>query len=683
MVPDNLFQLLDAWTRLGWIRPLDRAFAYFLKEQQPRASKLVILAAALTCHQLGRGHTCLDIEAVLAEPDAALSLPPENDTGEGMLPLPSTILAGLSRATWEKALLNSSLTAPGTGDSPLVLNAGRLYLRRYWQYTQQVAQDILKRLAFQHKIPHDLPRRLDQLFETLRSPGEIKKNQPHWQSVAAAIAVKSNFTVISGGPGTGKTTAVVQLLGLLQELEMEKNRTLRIRLAAPTGKAAARLTESMVTAINNLPEAIGRHVSGKVATLHRLLGSRPGTRHFAHNRANQLHVDLLVVDEASMINLELMAALLEALPSDSRLILLGDKDQLASVEAGSVLGDMCRNVDQDCYTTKTLQWIKQHTGYSVTGFQENGTLLDQHITVLKKSHRFDDTSGIGVLAKEVNAGNPANVKAVWDRGFPDISQMTVSSCDDKGFARLVLDGISAGFTGSGVDYTPVGYREYLKHIDSGVPDGESENRWFKRILELFGRFQLLTALRKGPWGVEGLNRTAADLLHRKGLIQSVDGWYQGRPVMITRNDYSLGLMNGDIGIALFVRDGRKPSGKSLKVVFPMADGSFKKILGSRLNHVETVYAMTVHKSQGSEFEHTALVLPDRMNPILTRELIYTGITRSRSRFTLTGPKPELLLECIQRRTYRKSGLGELLHTDMIDYPTGSIPESKYFSAKSI
>lgn len=658
----DFFDLLQAWTVHGWLRPLDRAFAMFLSRQEPDADPLVLFGAALASHQLGRGHICLDLTGVLKDPDDILSIPPEGQTVEGLFLKPSQVLSSVTRETWEHQLETSSLVGRREGNSPLVMNRGRLYLRRYWHYTQRVAQEILNRVGKKRSVPGNLEERLDQLFNLLRSPEENAKSEIHWQSVAAAVAATSAFSVISGGPGTGKTTTVVQLLGLLQALAMEQNKTLRIRLAAPTGKAAARLTESISTAMGRLPEAIQAKMPTEVSTLHRLLGTRPESRNFIHNRNNLLHVDLLVVDEASMIDLEMMDALLGALPPKARLILLGDKDQLASVEAGSVLGDLCANARNPCYSTETIAWLKENTGYDLSAFIGNGSELDQQIVVLRKSHRFDENSGIGALARSVNKGDGRHVNAVWNQQFSDISHLVLNSCDEPGFRRLVLDGNPREFTSEEGTDPPVGYRAYLEIITKGPRAWESETAWHWAVLSNFNRFQLLTPLRKGDWGVEGLNKITADILYKAGLIQATQGWYPGRPVLVTRNDYSLGLMNGDIGIVLDVADEQNSGNSGLRVVFPMADGSLKQVLPSRLGEVETVYAMTVHKSQGSEFDHTALVLPETMSPVLTRELVYTGITRARSWFTLAGPPGELLGEAVAQLTHRASGLRDLLET---------------------
>ena len=677
MQTEKLFHILDSWVDHGWCRHLDRAFTRFLQKKQPETPCMVLLAAALASHQLGRGHICLDIKAVLSDPDTVLSLPPEGDEDENTLCRPSEFLSGIFLHSWESDLENSSLVSTGAQkNTPLVFHAGRVYLRRYWQYTQQVASHISGRLSnirpFSDEL-NDLPGRLDLLFCPLRNSGESDKSVVHWQSIAAATAVRSTFSVISGGPGTGKTTTVVRLLHLLQELAQEKGKGLRVRLAAPTGKAAARLTASIDQAAREFPEDMPQlQMVKKAATLHRLMGSRPDSRHFVHNAQNPLHVDLLIVDEASMVDLEMMSALLDALPADSRLILIGDKDQLASVEAGSVLGDICRNASQPGYLPSTYEWIKHHTGYDLGDFTGSGSELDQHITVLRRSFRFDENSGIGTLARAVNAENTEAVEAVeavWNQGFTDIFRLQIKSTDESGFSSLVLDGLrpvngkqteARGHFLSSAD-APTGYRAYLQYMKAGAETSDvSEDEWLKKVLRAFDGFQILTAVRKGRWGVENLNQKIADILYRNGLIEAREGWYAGRPVMVVRNDYHLGLMNGDIGMLIPVTDEHSKNGKVLRVVFQMSDGSLRKILPSRLNDIETVFAMTVHKSQGSEFDHAALVLPDHISSVLTRELIYTGVTRARQWFTLVYSKMDILLESVKRRTHRVSGLAELL-----------------------
>ncbi len=341
-----------------------------------------------------------------------------------------------------------------------------------------------------------------------------------------------------------------------------------------------------------------------------------------------------------MVDLEMMAAVMAALPEETALILLGDKDQLASVEAGSVLGDLCRWAERPGYKAETVAWLEDNTGYSLREAAGEGGEIDQHIVILRHSHRFGPQSGIGALAAAVKTGDGERLEAVWQK-YPDIRRLRLAGPADERLTALIL----------------AGYRPSLELCRRKV-EGEFDS-WCRRLLEAFNRFQLLTPARRGIWGVEGLNRLTADILYRAGLIPVSDGWYAGRPVLMTTNDYTLGLMNGDIGLTLPV-EGEGGDYGGLRVVFQSVSGELKKISPARLPEVETVYAMTVHKSQGSEFEHTVMALPEHDSPLLTRELIYTGITRAREKFTLIGCHPELLPAAVRRRTRRVSGLGTLL-----------------------
>ncbi|CAB5527170.1 Exodeoxyribonuclease V alpha chain [Pseudomonas putida] len=658
----DLLVLLDRWVERGWLRALDRAFVNFLEERAPGSDTLLLLAAALASHQLGHGHVCLDLEQTLAEPDFALSLPPEGDALAGPLLLPSQLLASLTLDTWLQRIAASPLVAagnsPGQGARPLVLSGQRLYLRRYWSYERRIDDALRQRLTQSEAMPADLPARLDHLFE-----GGAPAGQVDWQKLACALATRAAFSIITGGPGTGKTTTVVRLLALLQAPAVERGRPLRIRLAAPTGKAAARLTESIGQQVERLKVSgeVRAQIPTEVSTVHRLLGSRPGSRHFRHHTGNPLPLDVLVVDEASMIDLEMMANLLDALPPKARLVLLGDKDQLASVEAGAVLGDLCRDAEEGCYSPATRAWLEQVGGQSLEGCgltpgdaQRNP--LAQQVVMLRYSRRFGEGSGIGQLARLVNRQQAQQARDLLTLPPSDVFGLTLRGEQDRAFDRLLLDGLGRGDDG------PQGYRSYLRAIGRhrpppGTPvDDPRWEQWASKVLQSFEHFQLLCAVRKGPWGVAGLNERVARVLGNAGLIDNQQPWYEGRPVLVTRNDYGLGLMNGDIGIALRLPDDLGEP--VLRVAFARNDGKggVRFVLPSRLNEVETVFAMTVHKSQGSEFSHTALVLPDALNPVLTKELVYTGITRAKHCFSLIEPRTGVFEEAVARRVRRISGL---------------------------
>lgn len=656
---DDLFRLLELWVQRGWLRQVDRAFTGFLGELEPQGDSAVLLAAALASHQLGHGHVCLDLAATLRNPDAALSLPPEGDEARASL-LPSQLLHGQTLEAWQRALLASDLV-DGDGSypqRPLVLGGERLYLRRYWNYERAVAASLRQRLATHEPLPADLAERLDRLFP----PDPDAGGEPDWQKLACALAVRGAFSIVTGGPGTGKTTTVVRLLALLQAPAVAAGRPLRIRLAAPTGKAAARLTESIGGQVSRLPvdEELRRHIPIGVTTVHRLLGSRPNTRHFRHHRGHPLPLDVLVVDEASMIDLEMMASLLAALPPRVRLVLLGDKDQLASVEAGAVLGDLCRDAEAGRYSPATRAWLEAVSGQSLVRTplavgDDQADALAQQVVMLRRSRRFGAGSGIGQLARRVNAQDGQGAQQVLvDGGYADLHRVLLKGPEDRALERLVLEGRGRAR----------GYRHYLEVLQEARPqldtvlEDPAWTLWAGQVLAAFDDFQLLCAVRKGPWGVEGLNLRIASALLAAGLLAGEHGWYEGRPVLVTRNDYSLGLMNGDIGITLCLPDANQPGRKVLRVAFPRGDGSggLRFVLPSRLAAVETVFAMTVHKSQGSEFAHTALLLPEQLSPVLTKELVYTGITRARDDFTLIEARSGIFAEAVARRVRRVSGL---------------------------
>ena len=660
----DLLLLLERWVERGWLRALDKAFVAFIHERDPEGDPLVLLAAALASHQLGHGHVCLDLLETLNAPDFALSLPPEGDMHPGAMLLPSQLLEALDGNTWCAALQASPLVEdaaqhqPEASSRPLVLSGQRLYLRRYWVYERRIDSALRQRLAALRAIPDDLSARLNGLFE--RQPGA----PIDWQKLACALAMRGNFSIVTGGPGTGKTTTVVRLLALLQAPAVEAGAPLRIRLAAPTGKAAARLTESISLQVKSLEvdEPVRQKIPCEVTTVHRLLGSRPGTRHFRHHAGNRLPLDVLVVDEASMIDLEMMANVLDALPDHALLVLLGDKDQLASVEAGAVLGDLCRDAEAGWYSAQTRQWLEQVSGEDLSGSglqQDTDGLhpLAQQVMMLRHSRRFGEGSGIGQLSRQVNQQQAEHARALLSSGnHADLFSLALKGEQDRAFERLALDGRGAQARG---------YRYYLHVLRDQRPSAAAAledpcwSVWAGAVLEAFESFQVLCAVRKGPWGVEGLNQRITQALLARQLIDSDQQWYEGRPVLMTRNDYGLGLMNGDIGIALRLPERDGPAQRHvLRVAFARNDGhgGIRFILPSRLNDVETVYAMTVHKSQGSEFSHTALVLPETLNPVLTKELIYTGITRAKQQFSLIEPRLGVFEEAVQRKVKRLSGL---------------------------
>ena len=695
--PEQLLDRMQGWVDAGALRALDLALTRFLSQQGPESDAAVLLAAALTSERNGHGHVCLDLQGALTQPERLLSrLRDDVEVAADVRSELGDCLAGLTLPGWIERLAASAAVSDclhGGDDrcSPLVL-AGTveqplLYLRRYWLYEQRILTGISERLSTPLTIPEDLlAAQLRALF-----PDDTGADSGGWQQIACALAVRSAFAIITGGPGTGKTTTVVRLLALLQGLALAQDQpALRIHLAAPTGKAAARLNDSIAGRVASLQlkhlsngEAVRAAIPTEVTTLHRLLGAIPDSRHFRHHAGNPLSADLVVVDEASMVDVEIMADLLAALRPDARLILLGDKDQLASVEAGAVLGDLCHRASMLCYTQTTRAWIARVTGKNLADGPADAdcSALDQAVAMLRKSYRFRAEGGIGALAALVNAHGAeqqapaarlADVLALFKKrgGAPEAA---ASEFSDGSMGRIGAMQLRSVSDAALMDLVRVGYGAYLRQMQARYPgddaNQEALDAWGREVVAAQRHFQLLTALRQGPWGVEGLNRQIIDSLGAAELLpalraarENVAGrqWFAGRPVLVTRNDYHLNLMNGDIGITLAVPVRQADGGlrRVLRVAFPASDGGvgIRWILPSRLQAVDTVFAMTVHKSQGSEFTHTALILPDKPNPVLTRELIYTGITRSKEAFTLIYSNQEVLGRALAQQVQRVSGI---------------------------
>jgi len=517
-------------------------------------------------------------------------------------------LATLGLDGTHACLLTGVVGVSGSG-LPLILDGERLYFSRFFRDEQTLARAFL-RLA--GAPPRDVPAEL--------LPGIFKaeRDETDWQDVACFATLRSRLCVISGGPGTGKTTTVSRILALAARMHAGTN--FRIRLAAPTGKAASRMTEALVEAFpeGSLPPELNACLAQGAQTVHRLLGWSSGG--FRHHHDNPLPLDLLVVDEASMLDLELAARLMDALPDQASLVLLGDRNQLASVEAGAVLANLCRedvvNAFSPDFATAAAKGSAQ--GLPVTPLV---LALTDHAVELKKSWRFGPHSGIAALSALIRDGQAQAAGELLEEGRTDLEMRPCAGQPNLAAALKPL------------------LREAFKGL-GGTTDP-------KRAFEIFGALRLLSPVRKGPYGTEALNRLAAENLAGR----DAEAWYPGRPVMILENDYNLGLFNGDVGIAL-------PMDGTLRVFFPAAQG-FTSFAPARLPRFETCYAMTVHKSQGSEFGHTVLVLPEEPCPVLGRELLYTALTRAKRRFTLLGTA-EQVRDAIESPARRDSGLGEML-----------------------
>ncbi len=653
---------LHRWAEEGWLRRLDSAMASFMQELDPSASVALLVSTAMLVQMEGRGHTCLPLRLLVTQPDEMLAWPPaaQQELAALWRTLPTTL------EEWIRDLSASHLVRiTGVDENedhdhgqPLVLSGTPaeplLYLRRYWLHEYKVAQQIKTRTTTSQHVDESLAREwLARLFTD--AAGTDKADQMDWQKMACAVALRSGLTVITGGPGTGKTYTAARLLALLFAMHADPQR-LRVGLAAPTGKAAARLRQSIDFSLQDLNKRLGDELDleaftkriGAAKTLHSLLGARPDTRHFIFNANHQLDVDILIVDEASMIHLEMMSALLQALPAGAKLILLGDKDQLASVEAGAVLGDLCRDALYGCYDAETVRYARDVAGLTLPAAFTSGiaaaTALAQQTVMLRESRRFGGL--IGQLALAVNASNTERVASLFEN---DTSSVLHASCSPTN--KIVLDLAVRGREGASACYA-----DYLRLMNARPPeaktDADSHAIWAKSVLTAFERFRILCVVHEGEWGTQELNRGVQQALANAGLLNPNGEWFAGRAIMVTRNDAQLGVSNGDVGVALPAPDGNS----TLRVYFLVGD-KLRSVGVSRLPHVETAFAMTVHKCQGSEFLHTALVLPQGGAKLMTRELVYTGITRASANFTLIEAQAGLLHAAITQQSLRASGLG--------------------------
>ncbi|GAB3296856.1 exodeoxyribonuclease V subunit alpha [Pseudidiomarina andamanensis] len=641
-----MLENLQLWYQHGWIRAIDLSFAQQLAKQLEDDQEAVVLLAAFVSYQLGRGHPCLDLAQLYAEPEQTLGLPPEHASVESLqaCELPQQLLCNVAGAESLESAVQVLLESPAVNNdnSPLVLQGQRLYLRRYFRYEQQIKTDLAARMkALQPVNLGQLKHVLDELFGTQQTIS--------WQRTACAMAMRSLFTIVTGGPGTGKTYTVVRLLATLQKLRGQPE-PLRIRLAAPTGKAAARMSESIGNELLTLTsiDDVKADIPTEAVTLHRLLGTLPNSRSFRHHKDNPLHTDVVIIDEASMVDIEMMAAVVNALPPRARLILLGDKDQLASVEAGAILGQLCEQAEHGHYTPELTEWLNATTNVALPTDKTDASGAEwpylQHTTMFHESRRFDPNKGIGKLADEVN-----RQQHVWlEQWLQDSDAMAAAHVE---FDNIRMRAVPRPNHQSVQQLVEQGYAPLLKLIETRPESRNAEeiDVWAAKILKQLEQFQILTAVREGEWGMHQFNQRISYWLF--GDQAAEHGWFEGRPVMVTHNDYSLDLRNGDIGIVL-----RREPNEPLRVAFPTTDGTIRWLLPSRLTQVDTAFAMTIHKSQGSEFSHTVMVLPEHDVPILTKELLYTGITRAKQQFTMVCAHPQLVLKAVRRRIQRSGGL---------------------------
>ncbi len=565
--------LLRDFNASGVLTAADVHVASRLARLGAESDEQVLLAAALTVRAVRQGSVCLDLETVR-------EIAPD-------LPWPGA-------AGWREAVATSSLV--GAGDSgpagmPLRLHDGLLYLDRYWVEESQVCTDLLRR-AEVTPPPVDDTRLAQALAQYFPGDGYAE------QRAAAEVAARHWTSVITGGPGTGKTTTIARFLAALQDCS---DQPLQVALAAPTGKAAARMGQAVATAAQDedFPQHQRARVTGlRASTMHRLLGWVPDSRtRFRHHRGNQLPHDVVVIDETSMVSLTLMARLLEAVRPDARLVLVGDADQLASVDAGAVLKDL------------------------VDGLGARG---EPPIARLQTSHRFGGQ--IGALAAAIRAGDGDGAVAALTSG-----EAAACLVDHDGARDIVMPAVEALV-------------------------GAAEAGLRQDAVTALDTHRLLCAHREGPYGVRHWNRQVERWLLEGMGSDWLPQWYPGQPLIVTANDYGLGLFNGDTGVVCraapgspdllaLIADGEHPAGRAYQL--------------TRLGDVAPAHAITVHRSQGSQFDSVTVLLPDAQSPILTRELIYTAVTRARSAVRVVGTQ-DAVRAAVGRRAQRATGLAKRL-----------------------
>lgn len=607
------------------VSALDRSFARLVVRlagehgmTDGAEQELLRCTALLVSAERADGNSCVELGEYAGQ---------EVDLGGRVMRFPSL-------AEWQRLLLDSGVCtrassdaadeAPTDGSSLFVLENERLYLSRYHRAESRLAVAIRRRAASVVAVdPTVSTARFRALF-----PSACDAATVDWQALAAVAALRSPLVFITGGPGTGKTTVAARLLALL----LDRDPGLTIALAAPTGRAAARLSEAIGAAAvrDGLHELTQIAAATGGRTLHRLLGYHPATQRFRFHADRPLAEDVVVVDEASMVDVLMMDALFATLKPSARVLVLGDPDQLASVDTGFVLGDVTRAAQGDGrvgavrYSAALIQAYATLSGvHGPALVHEDHPLPLQDVVIrLQVSWRFGRQVGIGRLAECTRLGRSDEVLGVLDD----------PACDDV--ALRDLPGTAAALL------APV-QSQIERFLSVITPDD---------ALGALAQFRILAALREGPSGVAGLNTLIESWLQRQGRF--VAGWYDHRPILITANDPSTQLYNGDVGVVLAV-------GGVPMVHFPTPEGGVRSLSPSQLPMHETAWAMTVHKSQGSEFDHVLLVLPDVDSRVLTRELVYTGVTRARRSVTLFGDR-RVLVAAIERSVARASGLVQRL-----------------------
>lgn len=647
--------------RIDGIVPIDYFFAKEMlaslssgnEEQESLFHLFLALSASLRA-----GHSCLPLDTVAGQQwgkafakQKTTEFNSDNQTGQLM-----SHCGYLFPALSPLQTLVLNLSIGEENNQLLVFENSRLYLRRYYQFERELGQAISQRLSQASQFDQSkITQCVSRLFPVTSQESELD-----WQKIAVANAINKNFSVIAGGPGTGKTYTVTKLLAALVMLDVEAKQNnekseLNIALVAPTGKAAQRLSESIMSAIDGFKDLIDANVLAMIPTqaqtIHRLLGVLSNSPNFKHDEANKLHYDVVLIDEVSMVDLPLMTRVFRALKDDAKVILLGDADQLPSVAAGSVLADIAPR-PHNGYSETNIEYLAKVCQFNpkqvedISSFSQaslKNKPCSDYLTFLLKSRRFDGEGGIGLIANSVINGD---VKASWQ---------LLNNAQAQASGQLSLA------TGEFDNWLKPLVKQYYQPIES-----------CEHITDAFAlltQFRVLCATRQGEYGVEKLNELIKGYLGKgQGLYQqSQQSLYHGQPIMINENDYRLGLYNGDIGIIWKVidQDGKAHLMACFETSQTDASGKdqikVRKILPSRLPKFESVYAMTIHKTQGSEFAHVAMAISASQNTaqtaskLLSRELLYTGITRAKKQLTIACNQP-IWQQGVTAKVQRYSGL---------------------------
>ena len=591
------------------INDVHQQFAVFFKSDALKPF------AYLVSKRLAEGNICVHLDELNLSPDELI------------------YLEKYRLITAKNQLLTEPLVTTAAGEKqPFVLHNNRLYLQRYFSYESSILASIQSCIASEKKLQQ---QRLQQLIthkdfiRSLSSPDSdirlTEEEKIDWQQTAAIVGVLNNFTIITGGPGTGKTTTVAKMLAILFTIDP----AFKVALAAPTGKAAVRMAESLKGSKIDVDIAIKEKFKTLVpTTIHRLLKYVPDSPYFKHDQTNPLVYDLVIVDEASMIDVALFSKLLAAIGPATRIILLGDKDQLASVEAGSLLGDLCQTQRRmNLMSAENVELINSfipvmEQQITIGYIEAADNVLSEHIIELKRSRRFTGDGGIGTFSKAVIHGRMDEIEAFVDEKRDKAVTIDTRYADD-----LFNDFIA-------------GYEEYI---------GEKD---ISKALEKLNQLRVLCAIREGPQGLKAMNKKIESMLIKKGLVDNKIEFYNNRPIIVTRNYPELKLFNGDVGII------RPDSNGSLKAWFEDSDKNLRAVLPGYITSAETVFAMTIHKSQGSEYDKVLVMLPSSAGqPLLTRELLYTAITRAKKIVLLQASK-ETIMYTANKSVQRVSGIME-------------------------